>query len=157
MCVCQFRHSGIWNLWLFNDILTMMSGLVLLSGQARRLVESRHLTRHNHLRSCPENPVIPILYQRVGFEPTLAKMDGFEPSEPFSSMLFKSIALNQLGHISKIAGTRLGLVYPDNESGKLPFTLPRKAPGETRTHSLFLTRELRCQLRYRSIGARGGI
>ena len=69
------------NLWLFNDTLTMMSGLVLLSGHARRLAESRHLTQHNHLRSCPENPVIPILYQRVGFEPTLARTDGFEPSE----------------------------------------------------------------------------
>ena len=45
------------NLCQFNDRLSMRSGLVLLSGQARRLSGSRQLTRNNHLPYCQENPV----------------------------------------------------------------------------------------------------
>ena len=48
-------------LWQFYNDLAMSLSLVLLSGQARRLAESRHLTRHNHHRSCPVNPVTPVL------------------------------------------------------------------------------------------------
>ena len=50
-------NFSLWNLRQFNDRLSMRSGLVLLSGQARRLSGSRQLTRNNHLPYCQENPV----------------------------------------------------------------------------------------------------
>ena len=44
-------------LWLINVALPMTTGLVLLPGQARRLSESRRLTRNNHPPCCQGNPV----------------------------------------------------------------------------------------------------
>ena len=52
------RHlqTMFWNLWQFYNDLAMPLSLVLLSGQARRLAESRRLTRHKSSAILPAEP-----------------------------------------------------------------------------------------------------
>ena len=56
VCSTVTLHPGYWNLWLFYIALAMTMDLVLLPGQARRLAESRHLSRHKSSAILPAEP-----------------------------------------------------------------------------------------------------